>query len=117
MELTDYILESVREGVGLTSTTSDFDTDLLMHINSSISELNQNGVGLPIVVDKTTTWEDFQDPSQIKGNVYFQFVPLFIALNTKILFDPPPPSSVDIHKTTIDKLLWRLRVAYDNPST
>jgi len=114
MELTDGILDSVKEGVGLDSNTDDFNTDLLMHINSAIGELNQNGIGLPIVVNDLTTWNDLQDPTQVEGNEYFKFIPLFVTLSVKVLFDPPPPSSVDVHKQTIDKLLWRLRVAYDS---
>lgn len=118
MILTNSILEDVRSAVGLSRDTHDFDTDLLMHINSAIGELNQNGVGKGIVVtDVTTTWGELQDPTQSDSNIYFKMVPLFITLSTKLLFDPPPPSSVQYHQSSIDKLLWRLKVAYEGVTT
>lgn len=107
-------MRDIREAVGLTADTSDFDIELLMHINVAIGKLNQNGVGKFLVVqNETTTWGDLQDPTQTEGNLYFQMVPLFIALNTKILFDPPPPSSVEHHANSIADILWRLKIAYE----
>jgi hypothetical protein len=116
--LTDSVLENVRSAVGLTATTSDFDTELLMHINASIGKLNQNGIGKDVMVtDSTTTWDDLQDPTQVEYNDNFKMVPLFIMLSTKSLFDPPPPSSVQYHQSSIDQLLWRLKVGYEEPYT
>lgn len=115
MDLNKSILEEIREAVGLSSTDTDFDIDLLQHINASIAKLNQNGIGKFIVVeDITTTWADLQDPTQTAGNLYFQSVPLFITLSTKLLFDPPPPSSVQYHFNNAQEILWRLKIAYEN---
>jgi hypothetical protein len=116
--LTNSILEDVRGAVGLSRDVSDFDTDLLMHINASIGSLNQNGIGNDLVViDDVSTWGDLQNSAQIDYNNYFKMVPLFIMLSTKLLFDPPPPSSVQYHQTAIDQLLWRLKIAYEEPLT
>lgn len=108
------ILKHIRESLGLTEDNGEFDVELLNHINSSIMTLNQNGVGNFIMVnDVETTWNDLLDPLQTEGNKYWGMIPLYIALNTKVLFDPPPPSSVKVHQRTIDELLWRLRVAFE----
>lgn len=116
MELTNSILEDVRIGVGLTKYTSDFDTELLMYINTAISVLNQNGVGNFITVtDTSTTWADLQDVTQVKGNMYFNIVPTFITMSTKVIFDPPPPSAVEYHSKSIEQMIWRLQVAYEEP--
>jgi hypothetical protein len=116
MELTENILDQTKEAIGLSSeSSSSFDTDLLMHINSAIGKLNQNGIGNFIVVDEATTWEDFQNPTQTEGNQYFQMIPSFITLSTKLIFDPPPPSNVQYYKDNIDQLLWRLKLAYEEP--
>jgi hypothetical protein len=116
--LTNSVLVDIRKSVGLSPETSDFDTDLLMHINSSIGTLNQNGVGNDLLItDDTSTWGDLQKSTQMEHNNYFKMVPLFIMLSTKLLFDPPPPSSVQYHQTAIDQLLWRLKVAYEEPYT
>lgn len=110
------ILKDIRRSVGLAEDSVDFDTDLVMLINASLGILHQNGVGLPLmVVDELDTWGDFKNPNQVEGNVFFQLVPLFVQLNTKILFDPPPPSAVQHFSTTIDQLLYRLKAAYEEP--
>lgn len=113
MDLNNTILSDVREAVGLSTEPTLFDNEILMHINSAVVKLSQNGVGSPIVVDEESTWLELQNPDQVEGNQYFQMVPLFIMLSTKILFDPPPPSSVEYHATQIDQLLWRLKIAYE----
>lgn len=114
MDLTKPILEHVRENVGLSSEPSLFDTDLLTYINNAAAKLNQNGVGNNITIDSTTTWGDFQNPEQVDGNKYFHMVPMYITLSTKLIFDPPPPSSVQYHITIADETLWRLKIAYEN---
>ena len=114
MEVTNSILKDVREAVGLDSTNAEFDTELLMHINTAIGKLNQNGVGKFLVVqNETSVWGDLQDPLQTSGNKYFQMVPLYVALSTKLIFDPPPPSSVEFQTESVSEMLWRLKVAYE----
>jgi hypothetical protein len=115
VELADSILADTREAIGLSSEPSPFDKDLLMHINSAIGKLQQNGIGFPVVVTAETTWAEFQNPTQTYGNQYFQMVPLFVTLSTKLLFDPPPPSTVQYYVSNIDQLLWRLKFAYEEP--
>ncbi len=117
MDVTKSILADVREGVGLSSDTTNFDVELLMHINNAIGRLSQNGVGNPIVVrDDTTTWNDLMNPEQVEGNKLFHMVPLFVTLSTKIIFDPPPPSAVPIYTNNLDESLWRLKAAYETPA-
>lgn len=114
MDENNSILNSIRQAVGLPSDATDFDTDLLMHINSSIGKLNQNGVGNFIVVeDEVTTWSDLKNDLQVEGNKYFHMIPLFITLNTKLIFDPPPPSTVEYYSKNIDETIWRLKLAYE----
>lgn len=116
MDITRSILKDVRIAVGLDENASDFDTDLLMHINNAIGKLNQNGVGNFIVVkNEQSTWQDLQNPSQTEGNKFFQMIPLFIAVSTKIIFDPPPPSTVPYYENSIQDTLWRLKIAYETP--
>lgn len=114
MDLNNSILEDIRVAIGLSKDTADFDTDLIMHINGAIGKLNQNGVGLHLVVkDTSQTWDDLQDPLQVEGNKYFHTVPLFITLSTKLIFDPPPPSTVEYYSKNINESLWRLKTAYE----
>lgn len=102
--------------MGLSRDSNDFDTDLLMHINTAIGKLNQCGIGKFLVVQNdSSTWADLQDETQTEGNAYFSMIPLFVALSTKLLFDPPPPSAVQTYSSNADQLLWRLKTAYEKP--
>ena len=118
MNLEDSILRTVRDAIGIGADSSEFDTELVMHINAALGTLNQNGVGLPVVVeDETLTWAQFKDPIQVEGNVYYHMVPLFVKLSTKLIFDPPPPSAVEMYRAQVDQMLWRLKVAYEGSLT
>lgn len=116
MYIEQSILKNTRAALGLAEDANDFDIDLIMHINAAIGTLNQNGVGRPLVVkDESQIWSELQDPLQIKGNEYFHMIPLFVTLSTKLIFDPPPPSTVEVYRHNIDQLLWRLKIAYEEP--
>lgn len=116
MDVNTSILRDIRAAVGLSADSVDFDTDLVMHINAAIGKLNQNGVGNFLVVkNEEQKWIDLQNPLQVSGNQYFSMVPLFITISTKLLFDPPPPSSAQYHSQNADQILWRLKVAYEEP--
>lgn len=118
MELTNSILKDIRVAVGLAADVTDFDGELLPHINNAISELNQIGVGNPlVVVDDKQLWSELQNTLQTDGNLAFQMVPQFIGLSTKMLFDPPPPSTIQFYASNVEKLLWRLKFAYEEPYT
>lgn len=113
METSEIILEHIRESVGLTKDNTEFDTELLNYINLSVVKMNQNGVKLNVdKVGMETTWLELVDPLA-EGYESTGVIPTFMALNVKLLFDPPPPSSVDFHVRTMDETLWRLKIAYE----
>ena len=111
---TKSILKTIRIAVGLNEDTTDFDTDLLIHINGAIGKLNQNGVNSIIYVnDETTTWSELDDPINVEGNKISQMFPIYVTLSTKMLFDPPPPSTIEYYARNIDEILWRIKIAYE----
>ena len=110
---TDSILETVVEAVGLAVDDQAFHQELTLHINSALATLYQNGVGKSVVVkDYGLLWEDFKDETQVVGNEMFEQVKLYVFIKTKLLFDPPPPSTVKPMTEAGDELLWRLREQY-----
>lgn len=110
------ILETVRGAMGLDTEDDSFDFELLLHINNALAVLHQNAVGVPFTVkDSLATWEELKDPLQIEGNKMFESVKQYVFLRTKILFDPPPPSTIKYMSEAADEILWRLRESYDLP--
>lgn len=110
----DSILTSIKKLLGIAEEYTQFDDDIIMHINSVFLNLAQLGVGPEkgfYIEDDTTDWEDFID---IENNAQLQAIKSYIYLKVKLLFDPPLSSAV-IESTNrmISELEWRLNVAVD----
>lgn len=110
----ELILESTKKSLGVPKDDQHFDAEIRMHVLSALLTLNQAGVGIEALsVSDSTRWEEFKDPTQVKGNKYFALVPQYVFLRTKLIFDPPPPSNVQFYNDMIKELLWRLKRAYE----
>lgn len=106
------ILTSIKKMLGIAEDYTEFDEDIITHINSVFLNLTQLGVGPEegfMIEDDTTVWEDFIDDS-----IQLQAVKTYMYLKVKLLFDPPLSSSVTESFTRmIAELEWRLNVAVD----
>ena len=105
----ESILTSIKKLLGLTKEYTNFDMDIMMHINSVFMILNQLGVGPANgfrIEDDTTEWSEF-----ITEDDNLDAVKSYIHLKVKLLFDPPLNSAVmEAMKQTINELEWRLNV-------
>ena len=106
------ILTSIKKMLGVAEDYTEFDEDIITHINSVFLNLTQLGVGPEegfMIEDDTSVWEDFIDNS-----IQLQAVKTYMYLKVKLLFDPPLSSSVTESFTRmIAELEWRLNVAVD----
>lgn len=109
----DSILTSVKKLLGITEEYTHFDADVIMHINSVFSILQQLGVGDPngfMIFDETSKWTDFivsEDPR-------LNMVKTYMFLKVRQMFDPPQSGIVmEAMKRQIDELEWRLNVQVD----
>lgn len=107
--MNDSILTSTKKQLNLAEDYTAFDMDIVMHINSVFSTLNQLGVGPSVgfmIEDKEATWSSFlgSDPrlNHVKSYVY---------LRVRLLFDPPNTgfTTAAIQKQ-IEEMEWRLNV-------
>lgn len=117
--MSDSILNSTKKALGIGADYDAFDADILMHINSVFSTLQQLGVG-PAggfrIEDDVPTWSSYlgEDPR-------YNAVQSYVYLRVRLLFDPPGTSYlIDSLKKQAEELEWRLNVAaeeiiYDNP--
>lgn len=108
----ESILTSIKKLLGIAEDYTQFDPDIIIHINTALMNLNQIGVG-PVegfsIEDATSIWTDFvSDMSKIEG------VKTYVYLKVKLVFDPPLSSAViESYNRTIEQLEWRLNVAVD----
>jgi hypothetical protein len=107
--VTDSILDSVKKVLNLSSDYVAFDEDVILHINSVFSTLNQLGIGPEMgfmIQDKNAVWTDF-----LEGDLRLNNVKSYMYLRVRMLFDPPTIGFlVESMKEQIKELEWRINV-------
>lgn len=110
----DSILTSIKKLLGISEDYTQFDDDIIMHINTVFLNLTQLGVGPETgfsIEDDSAEWSEFID---IENNAQLHAVKSYMYLKVKLLFDPPLSSSViESMNRMIAELEWRLNVAVD----
>ena len=105
----DSILNSVKKILGIASDYDAFDTDIIIHINSVFSTLNQLGLGPDegfMIEDDSASWEDF-----LLDDMRLNAVKTYVYLRVRVLFDPPTTGfTLTAIQEQIKELEWRLNV-------
>ena len=108
----ESILSSTKKILGLESEYTAFDLDVITHINSAFSTLNQLGIGPEdgfFIDDETAVWGDFDCPA-----VQQHLIKTYIYLKVRMLFDPPQTSFLlDTYTNQIHEYEWRLSALRD----
>lgn len=111
----DSILNSIKKLLGISAEDTDFDTDVILQINSALAVLTQIGVGPSSgfsITDASSTWSEF-----ISTDKRLEFVKTYVYLKVKVAFDPPMSSAVmEAMKQQISELEWRILVAAETKS-
>lgn len=101
------ILNSTKKILGLDENYTAFDLDVITHINTSFSILNQIGVGPAegfAITGKNEVWSDFSAPDN-----QLSMVRTYIYLKVRSLFDPPGTSFlIEAMNDQIREHEWRL---------
>lgn len=105
--MSESILTSVKQNLGLSEDYTAFDGDILLYINGVFSTLHQLGIGPQNgfeIADATPTWDAF-----IGGQRPLNAVKTYVYLRVRLLFDPPGTSYlVDALNNQIKEHEWRL---------
>lgn len=101
------ILKSTKKILGIAADYDVFDHDIITHINSAFSSLNQLGVG-PVetfsIDSETTNWDALDLPTN-----QLSMVKTYIYLKARVLFDPPTTSYlIEAVNKQIQEHEWRL---------
>lgn len=106
----DSILINIKKILGIDSTYDAFDLDIITHINTVFSDLQQLGVGPDngfMIEDDTATWTEYFADNDVNWNA----VKTYVYLRVRLLFDPPSTSyHITAIEKQIEKLEWRLNV-------
>lgn len=118
VDVKDSILNSTKKQLGILPDMIDFDTDILICINSAIATLRQLGVGpqdsVYVVEDHTQTYNDYLGD----GSNEIPIVKGYLYQKTKLMFDPPQSSIVtEVFKTMIKETECRLLYQVDPDDT
>lgn len=108
----DSILDTTKKALGIDADYTDFDVDVIMHINSAFATLNQLGVG-PLngfmIEDSSKLWSDY-----INDNLKINSVKTLMYLKVRLVFDPAGTASLQAAmESQIKEFEWRLMVVVD----
>lgn len=111
------ILTSIKKMLGIDESYTQFDTDIIIHINSVFADLTQMGVGPSegfYIENKSETWDDYTD-----DNPLLNAVKSYMNLRVKLLFDPNSVGSSTLasYERQISQWEWRLNVAAESTNT
>lgn len=103
------ILDSTKKMLGMGADYDVFDLDIMIHINSVFSTLQQLGIGPTqgfSISGPEEEWSTFLGASPLLNNVRS-----YMVLKVKLLFDPPPNSfTQESMKQQVQELEWRMNV-------
>lgn len=107
--MSNSILTSTKKVLGIDANYTAFDLDIVMHINSALSTLNQLGIGQDagfMIEDADAEWADF-----LGSDLRLNPVKTYVYLRVRLLFDPPATSfHLAAMEKQIQELEWRLNV-------
>lgn len=107
----DSILESIKNSLGINKEITVFDQDIVMHINSVFSTLNQLGVESSVNTYRIScsdeTWTSYFGDDDVLVDMLKEYT----YLKVRIVFDPPTSSFVlDSIKAQAQELEWRINI-------
>lgn len=105
----DSILTTIKKLLGIEADYTQFDSDIIVHINTVLMTLYQIGVGPTkpaSITNEMDTWEKiFGEEKNLEA------IKTYIYLKVKMIFDPPTSSFVlDAMNKQANELEWRLNV-------
>lgn len=109
----ESILNTIKKLLGIDSEDINFDTDIIVLVNSSILSLSQMGIGPSngyMVTSHEDSWVDYisDDTINLEG------VKTYLYLKTKLIFDPPTNSTViEAFNKNLSELEWRMMLAVE----
>lgn len=103
--MTTSILNDTKKALGIVTTDTVFDSQILMHINAILSVVAQVGVGPStgvLVEDEDATWD-----AVIGADNELNMVKSYVYMRVRQIFDPPATS---FHVEAANKIIEEFEV-------
>ena len=107
----DSILNSIKKMLGIDSSYTHFDSDIIMHINSVFMILNQIGLPKFSIEDASSEWSEYF--SLVDETRDIESVKTYVFMKVRMMFDTPTGAVAESYKNLIDELEWRLNIEVD----
>lgn len=110
--MNDSVLNTIKQMLGITDEQTDFDTDIIIHINTVFNILHQLGVTEEwIQIDgPSTKWEDV-----VNDITKVNMIKTYMYQKVRLMFDPPLNSTViSAMERQIQELEFRLLENYND---
>jgi hypothetical protein len=106
------ILKSTKKVLQIGDDDESFDLDIMTHINSAFSTLQDLGVGPEegfTIEDADPEWTDFLPDEEDK--MQLSRVRTFVFLHCRLLFDPPATTfHLNAAQEQLNEVTWRISV-------
>lgn len=108
IKVEESILLSIKKLLGISEDYTNFDADIIIHINTAIMVLHQLGVGpqdkVFTISSQDDKWSDF-----VNKDDDLESIKTYIYLKVKLVFDPPQHGPTqESFKESIREYEWRL---------
>ena len=107
----ESILTTIKKLLGIDSSYTAFDQDIIVHINTTANILYQLGIDSCetfYIEDDSKTWGDMLD-----NNSLLNIVQTYMYLRVKSMFDPVAGSVSESLNRIQQELEWRINVTVD----
>ena len=105
--MSDSVLLSTKQILGISPEDTSFDVNVIMSINTALTILMD--LGLTEVEDQIVTSDKMTWDELLGGRTDIEYVKTYIYQKVKMIFDPPTSTAaIDAMQRSISELEWRI---------
>ena len=105
--MSDSVLSSTKQMLGISPEDTSFDVNVIMSINTTLTILMD--LGLTEVEDQIVTSDKMTWDELLGGRTDIEYVKTYIYQKVKLIFDPPTSTAaIDAMQRSISELEWRI---------
>lgn len=105
--MSDSVLSSTKQMLGISPEDTSFDVNVIMNINTALTILMD--LGLTEVEDQIVTSDKMTWDELLGGRTDIEYVKTYIYQKVKLIFDPPTSTAaIDAMQRSISELEWRI---------